>query len=174
MERWSSSHFTGILRGARFFSKTFSQKSWGTFKISREMAHSVIWPARLGIYSWLLKKFTNISLGSHNFKSIDDIFTLNFYCMWLQLSWHGHWGLIVDRSFIFADFFIRSFSSLYFTLLYFHKNILFSQVVRASGCQCQSCNCPLFDPSILQHSGIWGAADEAVLNNVHLKKKQLS
>jgi hypothetical protein len=113
----SSSHFTGILRGARFFSKMFSQKSWGPFKISRETAHSVIWPGKLGIYSWLLKKFTNISLGSHNFKSIDDIFTLNFYCMWLQLSWHGHWGLIVDRSFIFADFFIRTFSSLYYIFI---------------------------------------------------------
>ncbi len=40
-------------------------------------------------------------------------------------------------------------------------------VVRASGCQCQSRNSPKFDPSILRHSGIWGAADEAVLNNVH-------
>ncbi len=28
-----------------------------------------------------------------------------------------------------------------------------------------------FDPSILRHSEIWGAADEAVLNNVHKKKK---
>ncbi len=30
---------------------------------------------------------------------------------------------------------------------------------------------PGFDPSILQRSGIWGAADEAVLNIVHKKKK---
>ncbi len=28
-----------------------------------------------------------------------------------------------------------------------------------------------FDPSILWHSGIWGAADEAVLNNVHKNNK---
>jgi hypothetical protein len=28
-----------------------------------------------------------------------------------------------------------------------------------------------FDPSILWHSGIWGAADEAVLNIVHKQKK---
>ncbi len=27
-----------------------------------------------------------------------------------------------------------------------------------------------FDPSILRHCGIWGAADEAVLNNGHKKK----
>ncbi len=32
-------------------------------------------------------------------------------------------------------------------------------------------NSPGFDPIILQHSGIWGAADEAVLNNVHKNKK---
>jgi len=44
-------------------------------------------------------------------------------------------------------------------------------VVRASGCQCQSCNSPGFDPSILRHSGIWGAAYEELLNNVHKKKK---
>ncbi len=42
-----------------------------------------------------------------------------------------------------------------------------SRVVRASGCQCQSRNSPGFDPSILRHSGIWGAADDAVLNTVH-------
>ncbi len=30
---------------------------------------------------------------------------------------------------------------------------------------------PGFDPSILQHNGIWGEADEALLNNVHKKKK---
>ncbi len=41
-----------------------------------------------------------------------------------------------------------------------------SLMVRASDCQCTSCNGPGFDPSIRQHSGIWGAADEAVLNIV--------
>ncbi len=41
-----------------------------------------------------------------------------------------------------------------------------SLVVRASDCQCTSCNGPGFDPSIRRHSGIWGAADEAVLNTV--------
>jgi hypothetical protein len=39
-----------------------------------------------------------------------------------------------------------------------------SQVVRASDCQCTGCNGPGFDPSIRRHSGIWGAADETVLN----------
>ncbi len=44
---------------------------------------------------------------------------------------------------------------------------------RASGCQCQCRNCPRFDPSILRNSGIWGAPDEAVLNNVHKKRKKI-
>ncbi len=43
----------------------------------------------------------------------------------------------------------------------------FSLVVRASNCR--SRNSPGFDPSILRHSGIWGAADEAVLNTLHRK-----
>ncbi len=33
---------------------------------------------------------------------------------------------------------------------------------------CQLFNSPGFDPSIRQHSGIWGAADEAMLNIVQL------
>ncbi len=45
-----------------------------------------------------------------------------------------------------------------------------SQVVRASDSQWRSRNCPGFDPSILWHSGIWCAADEAVLNIVHKEK----
>ncbi len=39
-----------------------------------------------------------------------------------------------------------------------------SLVVRACDCQCTSCNGPGFDSSIRRHSGIRGAADEAVLN----------
>ncbi len=48
-----------------------------------------------------------------------------------------------------------------------------NRVVRASGCQCLIVNSPGFAPSILRHSGIWGAADEAVLDNVHEKRKNL-
>ncbi len=40
------------------------------------------------------------------------------------------------------------------------------RVVRALICQCQRRNSPGFDPSILRHSRIWGAAHEAVLNKV--------
>jgi hypothetical protein len=46
-----------------------------------------------------------------------------------------------------------------------------SRLVRESDSQCRSSNCPGFDPSILRHSGIWRAADEALLNIVHKKKK---
>jgi hypothetical protein len=48
-----------------------------------------------------------------------------------------------------------------------------SRVVRASGCQCQSRNSPGFDRSILRQSGIWGAADEEMLNNVPKIKKKI-
>jgi hypothetical protein len=44
-----------------------------------------------------------------------------------------------------------------------------SRVVRAADNQCRSRNCPRFDLSILCHSGIWEAADEAVLNIAHKK-----
>jgi hypothetical protein len=44
-------------------------------------------------------------------------------------------------------------------------------VVRASGFQCQSSNSSGFDPSILRHNEIRGAADEAMLNNLHKYKK---
>ncbi len=44
-----------------------------------------------------------------------------------------------------------------------------NRVVTASDSQCRSRVCPGFDPSILRHSGIWGAADEAVLNILHKK-----
>ncbi len=46
-----------------------------------------------------------------------------------------------------------------------------SLVIRSSDCQCRSCKSPGFDPSILRHRGIWGAADEAMLNTVHRRKK---
>ncbi len=49
-----------------------------------------------------------------------------------------------------------------------------SLVVRASDCQCTSCNGPGFDPSIRRHSGIWGAADETVLNIVWKNRKNPS
>ncbi len=47
-------------------------------------------------------------------------------------------------------------------------------MVRASDSQCHSRNCPGFDPSILRHSGILEAADEAVLNIVNKKIKNIS
>ncbi len=49
--------------------------------------------------------------------------------------------------------------------------VVSTRVVKMSGCQCQSRNSPGFDPSVLRYSGIWGAADEAVLNNANNKRK---
>ncbi len=37
---------------------------------------------------------------------------------------------------------------------------------------CRSRNCPGFDPNILRHSVIWGAADEALLNKVQREEKK--
>ncbi len=49
-----------------------------------------------------------------------------------------------------------------------------SQVVRASDCQCQSRNSPGFDPSILRHSGIWGAAmKQCGITYIKIKNKIL-
>ncbi len=45
-----------------------------------------------------------------------------------------------------------------------------SRMIRASDSQCRSRNSPIFDPSILRHSGFWGVADEAVLITVQRKK----
>jgi hypothetical protein len=49
-----------------------------------------------------------------------------------------------------------------------------SRGVRASDCRCRSCKSPGFDPNILRHSGIWGAAEEAVLNKVHTKNPKIA
>ncbi len=46
-----------------------------------------------------------------------------------------------------------------------------SRAVRATDSQWRSRNGLGLDPSILRHSGIWGAADEAVLTE-HKKKKE--
>ncbi len=71
------------------------------------------------------------------------------------------WQVFIRVYQVFIRFLIRMRSSL---------------VVRASDCQCTSCNGPGFDPSIRRHidSGIWGAADEAVLNNVRTKRRKKS
>ncbi len=68
--------------------------------------------------------------------------------------------------------FVQARLPIYVLLLSGNNCLLrFSLVVRASDCQCTSCNGPGLDPSIRRHSGIWGAADEAVLNTVRKKFK---
>jgi hypothetical protein len=51
-----------------------------------------------------------------------------------------------------------------------------SRMVSASARQCQSHNSPVFDPSILRHSRVLGAADETVFNTVpvtYIKRKKI-
>jgi hypothetical protein len=48
-----------------------------------------------------------------------------------------------------------------------------SRVVRASDSQCRSRNCTGFDPSILRHIVIWGAADEAEFNKYRVKNPKI-
>ncbi len=75
------------------------------------------------------------------------------------------------RRFMFTCFKLQSTR----TFVYIHRSSLVwmrsNLVVRVSDCQCRSRNSPGFDPSILRHSGIRGAADEAVLNTVLGKKE---
>ncbi len=47
---------------------------------------------------------------------------------------------------------------------------IYSRVVRASDCQCRSRMRPGLDTSILRLSGIWGAADKAMLNKLHKQR----
>ncbi len=55
-----------------------------------------------------------------------------------------------------------------------HDGSALFSVLRASDCQCQSRNSPDFDPTNPRHSGIRGAADEAVLNEEHKKSPFLN
>ncbi len=87
------------------------------------------------------------------------------YAVLVEKAWHvwkkaGHFGKKPD---ILANYLLGKFSSL---------RMRSSLVVRASDCQCTCCNGPGFDPGIRRHSGIWGAADEAVLNIVWTKHKK--
>ncbi len=85
-------------------------------------------------------------------------------------------GLVQDLSprqtmwFSFSDFLADLFHFCKIVQYSEHMWMRSSRVVRASDCQCRSRNSPGLNPSILRHSGIWGASDEAVLNKVHIKK----
>ncbi len=94
-------------------------------------------------FAWLLNTFLHVCLPV---QYTYDLFYELLFCMLVCLT------------------FMRMRSSL--------LRMRSSLVVRASDCQCTGCNGPGFDPSIRRHSGIWGAADEAVLNNVRTKRKK--
>ncbi len=49
-------------------------------------------------------------------------------------------------------------------------NTVNNNVKNVNSINAQSQSSSGFDPNILRYSGIWGAADEAVLNNVHKRK----
>jgi hypothetical protein len=65
-------------------------------------------------------------------------------------------------------------SQIFLKGIFFFFSFYFRWVVRASDSQCRSRNCSGFDLRILRVSGIWGAADEAVLNIVYKKVHILS
>ncbi len=52
---------------------------------------------------------------------------------------------------------------------YVYRGWDLAELLRVSDCLFRSRNSPWFDPSILRHSGIWRAADEAVLNKKNSK-----
>ncbi len=81
----------------------------------------------------------------------------------LGLLWRQYDSSIVDE--IFSLLWMRCRCS----LVWMRSSLLWmrsSLVVRASDRQCRSRKSPGFNPSILRHSGIWGVADEAMLNTV--------
>ncbi len=143
----------------------------------------------------LLKLFKLFKLSyssSHHIAIFNDL-KLQFYerqisgvskfgGIWPDLARGFHFKMLDDFSLFFTDFFtdFSTESSSFYSpcskcVLYAHPdtsgivptlNEIYS-LIRASDCQCQSRNSPGFVPTILQHSGIWGAADEVV----HRRKK---
>ncbi len=88
------------------------------------------------------------------------------------LPWWVHWACrasSVPEIFILPYLHLSAQYKIFFSSPYTISMMRSSLVVRASDCQCTSCNGPGFDPSIRRHSGIWGAADETVLNIVRKK-----
>ncbi len=76
---------------------------------------------------------------------------------------------------ILRHFFFNLIELYFFRVDEIYSSGIFSPVAtvdRAYDCQCQSRNRPGFNPSIFGHSGIWGAADEAVLKKVLKNTKQ--
>ncbi len=81
-------------------------------------------------------------------------------------------GILIERiasvRILFGNRFALNLDFSFFSFLSFK---ILAEWLRASGCQCQSRHSPGFDPSVPRLSGIWWAADKAVLNNEHRKKK---
>ncbi len=77
-------------------------------------------------------------------------------------------GTSCSKTYVSGIFFIFFLTRLMEMYIYFQKWIRSSRMVRASDCHCRSRNSSILASS---ESGIWGAADEAVLNTVQYRKK---
>ncbi len=102
-------------------------------------------------------------------------------CLWLmdpdpdpgsRSCYFRHWPSRCQQKTNFLTQFFLLITFWSYIYIIFQRWMRSSLVFRASDCQCTSCNGPGFDPSIRRHSGIWGAADKAVLNIVRKKKKK--
>ncbi len=106
-------------------------------------------------------------------RSIPDPVEKCTCCGWAQ-SWSGNITVTMTLKFFFTNpFYVQGTSmhnqqhtkrwadavSTFFYRSYKNNNEgddIWPSIVRASNCQCQSHNCPGFDPSIFRHSDIWG------------------
>ncbi len=113
---------------------------------------------------WIFRTLKEIFISWHYpFKTcyISTSSSPHSYC------WICHWWCKTEisrdypRPLLGSVFFINIFLGRFF--IFNLRRMRSSLVVRASDCQCTSCNGPGFDPSIRRHNGIWGAADETVL-----------
>ncbi len=147
--------------------------------IYEEEAVSHIWLSNCSILNFLIYEENLILLffcqcGAMKLvtTTINCVNNTLFFAFWhYSPSWDTGYTAISSLTFVMRSSLVRMRSS----LLRMRSSLVrmrTSLVVRASDCQCTSCNGPGFDPSIRRHSGIWGAADEAVLNIVWTKRKK--
>ncbi len=106
-----------------------------------------------GYYTW--RKYSNISDG---FFSLIQLFAVRLCVFFFDARCEGLVSLYSILSGVFLCTLFNSASSAASQIADSHW-VKCIRLVRASDSQCRSRNCPGFDPRILRHSGIWGAAD---------------
>ncbi len=105
----------------------------------------------------------------------------NSYWSSLKMIQSSAWAYAFQRLFLCSDILLFIAGTLYFAMALqstvltciaavAQVDINFFATLPLSDCQCRSRNSPGFDPCILWHSGIWGAADEVLFNTEHRKK----